>query len=328
MRALALFSGGLDSMLAVKLITNQNIEVIAINVDIGFGSVKDISELLKSRANACGADFEAINAKDEYLQNVLFSPKFGYGKHFNPCIDCHAFMMKKAKELLKKLGANFIITGEVLGQRPMSQNAKALKNVLELSTDADNIILRPLSAKLLSPTKPEIEGLVAREKLLDIEGRDRKRQFALAKQFGFQEFASPSGGCLLTDINFTKKMRDFVSYQKLAVEDIELLKIGRHFRLQDGAKLILGRNETENNILQNSKNEKFLDIFCGNDLPAPFGKISKTASKNEKLFAASATLFYTKIEKNKTHRVKIGDTFIKAAAFENAELIKKNAIGI
>ncbi|MDR1007640.1 MAG: argininosuccinate synthase [Campylobacteraceae bacterium] len=327
MRALALFSGGLDSMIAMKLMTNQGIHVKAININIGFGATKDMSELFRQRAYAAGADFEVIDAREEYLQKVLFSPKYGYGKRFNPCIDCHAFMMKKAKELLKEKNADFIITGEVLGQRPMSQNSKALKNVLELGDD-DGLVLRPMSAKLLAPTKPEINGWVDREKLLDIEGRDRKRQIALALEFGFKEYASPGGGCLLTDIYFSAKLRDFVKYQPLHVEDVALLKIGRHFRLTCGAKMVLGRNESENNTLKEFRNDEFLDIFLGDDIPAPYGKISKNATQEEKILAAKAALSYTKIEKNKPHKVQIGDEVFEVCALENRETLKQYAIGI
>ncbi|MDR1285623.1 MAG: argininosuccinate synthase [Campylobacteraceae bacterium] len=327
MRALALFSGGLDSMIAMKLITNQGIHVKAININIGFGGTKDMSELFRQRASAAGADFEVVDVREEYLQKVLFSPKYGYGKRFNPCIDCHAFMMKKAKELLKKENADFIITGEVLGQRPMSQNSKALKNVLELSDD-DGFVLRPMSAKLLVPTKPEINGWVDRERLLDIEGRDRKRQMALALEFGFKEYASPGGGCLLTDIYFSAKLRDFVKYQPLHVEDISLLKIGRHFRLICGAKMVLGRNESENNILKEFKNSMFSDIFLGDNIPAPYGKISKNATQEEKILAARGALMYTKIEKNKLHQVQIGDEVFEVCTLENKEILKQYAIGV
>jgi len=327
MRALALFSGGLDSMIAMKLMAVQGIDVTAININIGFGGTKDVSALFRSRAEAVGADFEVIDVREEYLKEVLFTPKYGYGKRFNPCVDCHAFMMKSAKALLGKFGASFIITGEVLGQRPMSQNSKALKNVLELSNDEDNIILRPMSAKLLPPTKPEIEGWVDREKLLDIEGRDRKRQLSLAAEFGFEEFASPGGGCLLTDIYFTAKLRDFVAYQPLKVEDIAFLKVGRHFRLQGGSKLILGRNEAENNILEGLKNDAFVDIFLG-DLPAPYGKISKNASAEDKLFAAKTALFYTKIERDKQHKVQIAGEVVETCSFDDGAVLKPYAVGV
>jgi tRNA-specific 2-thiouridylase len=326
MKALALFSGGLDSMLAMKLITNQGIHVKAININIGFGGTKDMSAVFRERAHEAGADFEMIDAREEYLQKVLFSPKYGYGKRFNPCIDCHAFMMKKAKELLQKESADFIITGEVLGQRPMSQNSKALKNVLELGDD-DSLVLRPMSAKLLAPTKPEINGWVDREKLLDIKGRDRKRQIALAHEFGFKEYASPSGGCLLTDINFSAKLRDFIKYQPLHVKDIALLKIGRHFRLEHGAKLVLGRNERENEILQKIDNSGFDDIFLGEELSAPFGKISKNASQNDKILASKIALSYTKIDKNKVHGVLISGETYEVCAENIKDISKQYAVG-
>ncbi|MDR1975752.1 MAG: argininosuccinate synthase [Campylobacteraceae bacterium] len=328
MRALALFSGGLDSMLAMRIITNQNINVTAININIGFGGTKDMSALFSSRAKAAGAEFEAIDAREEYLKEVLFSPKYGYGKRFNPCIDCHGFMMKKAKALLGEYGANFIITGEVLGQRPMSQNSKALKSVLELSSDDDGLILRPMSAKLLPPTKPEIEGWVDREKLLDIEGRDRKRQIALAEEFGFEEYASPGGGCLLTDIYFSAKLKDFVTYQPLRVEDIALLKIGRHFRLPNGAKLILGRNESENDTLQSLKNSGFEEIFLGEDLPAPYGKISKNASYEDKILAAQIALSFTKIDKDKTHGVLVAGEVYEVCAAGAKEGSREYMVGV
>ncbi|MDR2790265.1 MAG: argininosuccinate synthase [Campylobacteraceae bacterium] len=326
MKALALFSGGLDSMIAMKLIANQGISVKAVNINIGFGGTKDMSAVFKERANEVGADFETIDAREEYIKEVLFSPKYGYGKRFNPCIDCHAFMMRKAKELLQKNAADFIITGEVLGQRPMSQNSKALKNVLELGND-DSLALRPMSAKLLTPTKPEIEGWVDREKLLDIEGRDRKRQIALAQEFGFKEYASPGGGCLLTDINFSEKLRDFIKYQPLRAEDVALLKVGRHFRLEHGAKLALGRNEHENEILEKIDNDAFCGLFLGEKLSGPFGKISKNASLDDKILAAKIALSYTKIDKNKIHGVLIGREIYEVCAHDAKEVSKRYAVG-
>ncbi|MDR0762439.1 MAG: argininosuccinate synthase [Campylobacteraceae bacterium] len=327
MRALALFSGGLDSMIAMKLITNQGINVKAININIGFGGTKDMSSVFKKRAYEAGADFEVIDAREEYLKEVLFSPKYGYGKRFNPCIDCHAFMMKKAKELLKKESADFIITGEVLGQRPMSQNSKSLKNVLELSDD-EGLILRPMSAKLLAPTKPEIEGWVDREKLLDIKGRDRKRQISLAHEFGFKEYASPGGGCLLTDIYFSEKLRDFIKYQSLHIEDIALLKVGRHFRLEHGAKLVLGRDERENEILQKIDNSGFGNLFLGEELSGPYGKISKNASLDDKVLASKIALSYTKIDKNRPHGVLVNNEIYEVCAHDAREISKQYAVGI
>lgn len=328
MRALALFSGGLDSMLAIKLIAMQNIEVIALNMDIGFGATKDKRYIFSKRADIAGATFEIVNIRDEYIDKVLFSPKYGYGKGFNPCIDCHAFMLKIAKKLLVKYDAKFIITGEVLGQRPMSQNGKSLQDVLNLSGDEDSIVLRPLSAKLLRPTTPEIKGWVEREKLYDIQGRDRKIQLKLAKGFGFEDFQNPGGGCLLTESLFTEKMKDFIKYSSFDSEDIELLKIGRHFRLPDGAKLIFGRNESENFLLSNIKNSKLEDVILDESLPGPFGKISKNASQNDKEFACKIILSYTKADETKSYIISIANEKITSNFCQNRSMFRQYAVGI
>lgn len=326
MRALALFSGGLDSMLAIKLITIQNIEVIALNMNIGFGSTKDMSEIFKIRAKKAGANLKTVDVRQRYIDEVLFSPKYGYGKKFNPCIDCHGFMFKVAKEMMHELQASFIISGEVLGQRPMSQNKASLANVLKLSNDEENIILRPLSAKLLPPTTPEIKGWVNREKLLDIEGRDRKRQFELAEKFGFDEYQTPGGGCLLTEEFFTKKLREFIQYKPLHVKDIELLKIGRHFRLPNGAKLVIGRNEEENNILEKIENDEYSAICLNEEIPSPFGRISKDANESDELLASSILLSFTKTDKEKTYIIKIANKNIHVRNFIEKDEAKRYSL--
>ena len=231
MKALALFSGGLDSMISIKLLTDQGVEVTALHIDIGFGGKDDKSEILKSRANMVGADLEIVNSREQFVQEILFNPKYGYGKNFNPCIDCHGNMFRIAKALLQKHNASFIITGEVIGQRPMSQRSEAIKNVTKLAGDEEGgLILRPMSAKLMTPTIAEKNGWVDREKLLDIEGRSREVQLRLAKEYGFEEYESPGGGCLLTESAFEKKIRDIMEHDKFTVEDIDLLKAGRHLR--------------------------------------------------------------------------------------------------
>jgi len=193
MRAISLFSGGLDSMIAIKLIVDQGIDVTAVHIKTGFGGTKDVTEILKKRAAMVGASFKVIDVREEFLQKILFDPQYGYGKNFNPCIDCHGYMFKVAKGVMHELGASFIVTGEVVGQRPMSQRADALKQVSKLAEDTqERLIVRPLCAKLLEPTTPEIEGWVDREKLLDISGRSRERQLALAKAYGWS--MSPQGG--------------------------------------------------------------------------------------------------------------------------------------
>ena len=250
-KALALLSGGLDSTLAVWLILKQGIEVIGVNFTTPFFSPKKAIE----SAKFLNIPLEIVDITDEYL-NILKNPKYGYGKNLNPCIDCHAFMIRKTFELMKKYNADFIITGEVLGERPMSQNKNYL-NIVAKYSGAEDYVLRPLSAKLLPPTKPEREKWVDREKLLDIQGRSRKRQLELAKEIGLENIPTPAGGCLLTEPIFSKKLLDLLKNKEdVTRRDLELLKIGRHFRLPSNVKVIVGRNKDENDKLLNYFGEK------------------------------------------------------------------------
>jgi tRNA-specific 2-thiouridylase len=319
MRALALFSGGLDSMIAVKLLTLQGIDVTALYIDVGFGSSDDKSELLKSRASMVGADFEKIDAKEQFVQDILFNPKYGYGKNFNPCIDCHANMFRIALSLLEKYDAKFVITGEVIGQRPMSQRVDAIKNVTKLAGDEESLILRPLSAKLMNPTKPELEGWVDREKLLGISGRNRDTQLKLAKEWGFSEFESPGGGCLLTEEAMAKKIKEHIKHDEFIVEDIDVLKVGRHLRLPNGAKLIIGRNKDDNEKIKKITNPKYT-FARALDIPSPLCLINKDANEGDKLLASKLILTYTKAKKGK---VKIADEEFIAEAFDSKEKAKE-----
>ena len=317
MRALALFSGGLDSMISVKLITDQGIDVIALHIDMGFGSSRDKTEILQKRARMVGASLEVVNIREQFIEEILFNPKYGYGKHFNPCIDCHGNMFRIAKGLMPKYDASFIITGEVIGQRPMSQRADAIRNVTKLAGDEEGgIILRPMSAKLMTPTIPEKEGWVDREKLLDIEGRNREVQLRLAREWGFEEYESPGGGCLLTESSFEQKIRDVIAHEKFTVADIDVLKAGRHLRLPEGAKLVIGRNKEDNEQLKKIENEKFM-FARANDIPGPVALLSKTATASDKELAARLILTYTKTPAGTQGSVTIGDETIKAAPFEN-----------
>jgi tRNA-specific 2-thiouridylase len=319
-KALALFSGGLDSVLAMKLIINQGIDVTAININTGFGSTKDRLEHMQNMCKQVGAKLEIIDIQNEYLQEVLFSPKYGYGKHFNPCIDCHAKMFEVAKKVMQDMGASFLISGEVMGQRPMSQNKEALQTVLDES-NCEGLLLRPLSAKRLKPTIPEIKGWVDREKLEGIYGRSRDRQLQLAKEFGLKDFESPGGGCLLTDENFAKKMWDFIKYDTFEIKDIPVMKFGRHLRLPDGAKLVIGRNKDENKPLKEIKNDKFLHIIT-KGIPGPHSLISKNASKNDKELAAKIILTYTKAQPNQEYIVSFEGEDINTSPFLSREDIK------
>ncbi len=310
-------------MISVKLITDQGIDVTAIHIDMGFGSSKDRSELLKKRAAMVGADFEIVNIREQFVEEILFDPKYGYGKNFNPCIDCHGNMFRVAKGLLPKYDASFIITGEVIGQRPMSQRADAIRNVTKLAGDEEGgIILRPMSAKLMTPTIPEKEGWVDREKLLGIEGRNREVQLRLAKEYGFEEYESPGGGCLLTESSFEQKIKDVIAHEKFSVADIDLLKAGRHLRLPDGAKLVIGRNQEDNAHLKKIENAKY--IFArANDIAGPVCLISKEATDADKNLAAKLILTYTKTPKEQEGSVTIGDEVLSATPFENKSFAQR-----
>jgi len=294
LKALALFSGGLDSALAIKLIQEQGIEVEGFYVDLGFDSNKEKISQLRKLADNLNINLFVCDAKQEYIEKILFNPIYGYGKNFNPCIDCHAFMIRKALEHLEERNAKFIISGEVLNQRPMSQRLPALNSVNKLS-NANGLVLRPLSAKLLPPTIPEINGWVDREKLLGISGRDRKVQLELAKKYNLQNFESPSGGCLLTDINFSKRLKDYHKYLPLTPKEIDILKVGRHFNI-NGYKIIISRNQEENKTLKEYKGEIFEKMFT-KGFPGPVGLVQKNAPNNIKKIAADMMVSYTKNEK-------------------------------
>ncbi len=320
MKALALFSGGLDSMLAIKLLRLQNIEVIALHIDIGFNSKKDQLISLEQRASLAGAPLEIIDVRDTYVQEILFSPKYGYGKQFNPCIDCHGFMFKVAKALLAKYDAQFIVTGEVIGQRPMSQKRDGLMLVKRLAEDEeDDLIVRPLCARILNETKPEKEGWIDRTKLLGLNGRGRSEQLRLAKEYGWEDYPSPAGGCLLTDVQFAQRMRDFIAYDTFALEDVDVLKNGRHFRLPHGAKLVIGRDQRENDFLDGLKNDKFNLLHVNEDMNAPSSLLSKNATDEDIAEACKIILTFTKASPQNSYKIAMLDKQIIATPYANRE---------
>ena len=265
-KAVALYSGGLDSTLAIKLIQEQGIEVVALHFYTGFcitetkrrrGEKKEdgshyMNPALKYAAKY-GFPLEIIDISEGYF-DIIQNPKYGYGSNINPCIDCRAYMYKHAKKYMDEIGADFIISGEVLNQRPMSQHLKAMKTI-EKEADVEGIVVKPLSAKLLPPTIPEKEGWIDREKLEGIAGRSRKRQIELAKKFGIDEYEQPAGGCCyLTDENFARKYKEIISFESTITRDeLYLLTIGRHFRLPTGTKVIITRNEGEGNFIKGIK---------------------------------------------------------------------------
>ncbi|OIO39001.1 MAG: hypothetical protein AUJ75_01965, partial [Candidatus Omnitrophica bacterium CG1_02_49_10] len=249
-KAVALLSGGLDSSLAVRMMLKQGIDVKILNFVTVFclctSKSKGCSESRKV-ADELGLDMKAINMTDEILESVK-APKYGYGSHMNPCIDCRVNMFNKAKVYMEEIGASFIITGEVLGSRPMSQRRDAM-NRIEKLTGLKGLILRPLCAKLMEPTIPENNGWVDREKMLDISGRSRKPQIELAEVYGMHDYPCPSGGCLLTDPGFSKRLKDLIDHGQADLDNVKLLKVGRHFRLSDKVKVVVGRIKEENERL-------------------------------------------------------------------------------
>ncbi|HVN97466.1 MAG TPA: hypothetical protein VMT62_13635 [Syntrophorhabdaceae bacterium] len=248
-KAISLLSRGLDSTLATKLIVEQGIEVVALHFTSPFCTCSKGNEgcgiqALRS-AGELGVKVIVRPKGMEYL-NVVRAPKHGYGKNLNPCIDCRIFILKETKKVMDEIEASFVITGEVLGQRPMSQHRNAMRRIEEES-GLEGLILRPLSAKHFDPTLPEIAGIIDRQKLLDISGRSRKTQYELVDAFHLKEFSCPGGGCLLTDPIFARKLKDlFANIPDFTMRDVNLLKIGRHFRFDACTKLIVGRNQDEN----------------------------------------------------------------------------------
>ena len=236
-------SGGLDSILAARVVMEQGVKVLGLCfVTPFFGP-----ENARAAAATLGIRLIEHDFTEDYFA-MMKNPRYGFGGNLNPCIDCHGLMLRTAHGLLARYQASFLVTGEVLGERPMSQTRGGLNAVLKLSGDRD-LVLRPLSARLLEPTRPEREGWVDREKLYDISGRGRKRQEELARQFGIKKYPQPAGGCLLTEARYSQRLKELMAHEGLMRRDAELLGLGRHFRLEDGAKLVLGRNKSENQKL-------------------------------------------------------------------------------
>jgi tRNA-specific 2-thiouridylase len=312
-KAVALLSGGLDSNIAVRMMKEQNIEVEAVAIktpfcdfDCGKGCGHKVMEV----SSELGIELKTIYLGKEYL-TMLKNPKHGYGSGMNPCIDCRMMMYDEAKKHMKKIGADFLITGEVLHQRPMSQNSNAL-SVIERETDMEGKVLRPLSAQLLPKTEPEKNGLVNRSLLGSIQGRSRKEQLQLANKFGIVDPPNSAGGCLLTDPQFAKRIRDLMEHSiaEPSINDVELLKLGRHFRFNGYSKLIVGRNRGEN--------ESLLSLTLNSDysiqtieIPGPVAILRINAKpdlrKHKKLLSSSIgiTLRYSDVLPEKNCQVRV-----------------------
>lgn len=245
-KALALISGGLDSVLAAKIISEQGIEVIGVSFLTPFCG-DDFEKNIRDLSEGLGIDIKLVDISDDFLK-MLASPRYGYGKNLNPCIDCRILELRKASQLMKELGASFIVTGEVLGQRPMSQNKNSME-LVEKRSGLEGLLIRPLCGKLLSATIPEEKGWLDRNKLFDINGRSRKKQYELAKKYKIFGYGAPAGGCLLTDSGFSLIAKDLLRSDMLNIHSIALAKNGRYFRMGDKFKLIVGRDREQNQEL-------------------------------------------------------------------------------
>ena len=294
-KAILLLSGGLDSTLAGKMLIEMGVEVEAVNYTSPFCrcSPKSLGcSAAQKSAEQLGISVKVFATGLEYL-DVVKQPRFGRGKGMNPCLDCRIYIFSRAKEHMKERGADFIITGEVLGERPMSQRRDAME-LIERKSGLSGLILRPLSAKLFPPTIPEQEHLVDRNCLLAIQGRRRIPQFELAEKLGITDYLCPAGGCLLTYPEFSARLKDLLEHNpEFGMKDANLLKYGRHFRLPNGSKAVVGRNESENNVI-----ESFIltgdVLLVPKDMPGPSVLCSGMKSSSDMYLAAGLAATYTK----------------------------------
>lgn len=248
-----MLSGGLDSTLAVLVLQRQGIDVTAVTFLTHFGcDISDNSSCSKDpfpAAEKFGFTVKLCHLADKFIE-IVKNPKFGHGRNMNPCIDCRILMLREAKELMGIIGADFVATGEVIGQRPMSQRRDTL-NVIDREAGLKGYVLRPLSAKVLAVTEPEKTGLVKREGLYGFNGRSRKPQMALAEELGLTDYPAPAGGCLLTEPNYSYRLEELLAHNPdPSLDELHLLRVGRHFRLSRTCKAVVGRDEKENERIE------------------------------------------------------------------------------
>lgn len=299
-RALAMISGGLDSILAAKLIKDQGIDVIG----ICFRSYFFSEESAKKMTKQIDIPLVVVDFSKEHFK-IVKNPKHGRGKNMNPCIDCHSMMMNYAGELLKEYEADFIITGEVLNQRPMSQNRQAL-DIVKKESGFQEKILRPLCAKNLPATEMELNGLVDREKLMDISGRSRKVQMALAEEWGIKEYPSPAGGCRLTEPGYALRLKDLLQFKEGATEDeLGLLRFGRHFRTEENTKIIVARTKEEGDEIKKLINNEYFS-FHPTKFSGALVVMNGEGSENDRKLACEIAARYSKGKNEEAVTVRYG----------------------
>ncbi len=288
-KCVVLYSGGLDSLLALKIMSYLGFEVHPLFVNTPFYK-KDI-EQLKKVVNDLNIELHIASNDEEYIK-IVKNPDFGYGKNLNPCVDCKIFFLKEAKKFMDKIDACFIVTGEVLGQRPMSQRSYSIMRAIEKRANLKDMVLRVLSAKCLPETEMEKNGIVDREKLFCITGRSRKEQMELAKKFGINYFESPAGGCLLTDKAISLRVKEMLQYGYNSMLEIELLSIGRHFRI-NSKRFVVSRKKDETYFMLN-KFKSILPIIKCHKAPGAIGVFAQKPEENDIRVAASILKRYSK----------------------------------
>ncbi|MBI4834492.1 MAG: hypothetical protein HY811_06715 [Planctomycetes bacterium] len=319
-KAIGLLSGGLDSLLAVELIHKQGIDITALHFTTPFCQCDNHKDGCKSSitviSEKLGIKVKTVNNTAEFLK-IIQRPRHGYGKNMNPCIDCRILMLKTAGEYMKENGASFLFTGEVLGQRPMSQHKQSL-DLIEKKSGLTGLILRPLSAKFLEPTIPEKEGWVDRAKLMGLSGRGRRDQMNLAKLFEIKDYPCPAGGCLLTDPEFCARLKDLIKYGSLAVSEIIILRLGRHFRIDKKTKLIVGRNEQENDrlVAMEKEGDTVIDMT---DCPGPAGILRGETNEANIMLAAQITARYA-------DHSETADTILTAVLKAKGQVLREMAV--
>jgi tRNA U34 2-thiouridine synthase MnmA/TrmU len=300
-KAIALISGGLDSALAIHMVKEQGIEVIGVHFTSFFSPIKD-----PERASAVTITAEQLeipimfSAKGEDFLDIIKNPKYGHGKNLNPCIDCRIYTLKRARRLMEEHDASFMVTGEVVGQRPMSQRKDTIR-FIEKRAFVDGLVVRPLSARILPASEPEQQGILDRGRFMDIAGRGRKRQLSLASEIGLSGFSPPAGGCLLTDQTFSRRLRDLLNHDvELSPGALSLLKVGRHIRISDELKVVVARNEAENKLI--AENRDLCAIFEPEGFPGPSAIVQGKLDTHARGVVAAIILRYSR-ERDRGDRI-------------------------
>ncbi|MFZ1947621.1 MAG: 7-cyano-7-deazaguanine synthase [bacterium] len=323
-KAVCLLSGGLDSALALSIVKDQGVSVLAVNFSGPFGGcTEERSSAAHQVASGLGVPLEVIMLGQDYLEMVK-APRYGYGSNVNPCIDCHIYMLRGAGRVMAREGASFVVTGEVLGQRPMSQRLDTLRKI-EKASGLAGLILRPLSAKMLEETVPEARGWVRREDMLGISGRSRREQLSLAREKGLVGYSTPAGGCLLTDPKFAQRVRDLLARGCLSLEEARLLRMGRHFRLAHDSKLVVGRNQAENDRLAGAFRSGQV-LLVTEDCPGPTAILEGVAVDRDLEAAVAVVARYSDGRSRGSVRVAVvspgGRRSVTAAPMDAAEVEK------